>query len=62
MLGLGWKGDTAMIGPRRGNSKVHAYGVPISNKVVGSPVPSYTSVTFYDKRFPRSWLIYLQGD
>ena len=47
MLGLGGKGDIAMIGPiRRGNSKTHAYRVPISYKAVGIPVRSNKSVTF----------------
>ena len=53
MLGLGGKGDTTMIGPiRRGNSKTHAYRVPITNKVVGTPVRSYKSVTFMIRDSP----------
>lgn len=53
MLGLGGKGDTAMIGPlRRGNSKSHAYRVPIPNKVVGVPVCSHQSVTFMMRDSP----------
>ena len=53
MLGLGGKGDTAMIGPiRRGNSKFHAYRVWIPNKVVDILVCSYKSVTFMIRDSP----------
>ena len=62
MLGLGGKGDTAVIGPiRRGNSKSYAYRVPILSKLVGVPVRSHKGVTSYDDRFPKSLSIYLQG-
>ena len=53
MLGLGGKGDTAVKGPiRGGNSKTHAYRVPISNNVVRITVRPHKSFDIYRKDSP----------